>query len=58
MRWHGLPPTSNNTFYVLPTNNASNADDQAQFVTYKAVPGELVYLYGAPNPVLKDYPAN
>ena len=52
------PPTSNNTFYVLPTNNASNADDQGQFVTYKAVPGELVYLYGAPNPILKDYPAN
>lgn len=52
------PPASNNTFYVLPTNNASNADDQGQFVTYKAVPGELVYLYGAPNPILKDYPAN
>jgi len=52
------PPASNNTFYVLPTNNGSNADDQGQFVTYKAVPGELVYRYGAPNPILKDYPAN
>jgi hypothetical protein len=52
------PPSSNNTNYVLPTNNASNADDQGQFVTYKAVPGELVYMYGAINPVLKDYSAH
>lgn len=51
------PPASNNVSYVLPTNNASNAVDQAQFVTYKSVPGELVYMYGAINPVLKDYPA-
>lgn len=52
------PPSSNNVNYVLPTNNASNAADQAQFVTYKSVPGELVYMYGAINPILKDYPAN
>ena len=52
------PPASNNVNYVLPTNNASNAADQAQFVTYKSVPGELVYMYGAINPILKDYPAN
>ena len=52
------PPASNNAFYVLPTNNASNADDQTQYVTYKAIPGELVYMYGALNPVVKRYPAN
>jgi hypothetical protein len=52
------PPASNNVFYVLPTNNASNADDQTQFVTYKAIPGELVYMYGALNPIVKRYPAN
>ena len=52
------PPASNNVNYVLPTNNASNADDQTQFVTYKAIPGEFAYMYGALNPVLKRYPAN
>jgi hypothetical protein len=51
------PPSSNNVSYVLPTNNASNADDQGQFVTYKSVPGELAYMYGAIDPKLKDYPA-
>jgi hypothetical protein len=52
------PPTSNNTNYVSTTNNAVNASDEGQFVTYKSVPGELAYLYGALNPILKDYPAN
>lgn len=51
------PPATNNVNYVLPTNNSSNAVDQGQFVTYRSVPGELVYMYGAIDPVLKDYPA-
>jgi len=48
---------SNNVNYVLPTNNASNADDQGQFVTYRSIPGELAYMYGAIDATLKDYPA-
>lgn len=52
------PPSSNNVNYVLPTNNASNANDQGQFVTYKSVPGELAFMYGAIDPKLQDYPAN
>lgn len=51
------PPSSNNVNYVLPTNNASNAADQGQFMTYKSVPGELVFMYGAIDPKLADYPA-
>lgn len=50
-------PSSNNVSYVLPTNNASNADDQGQFMTYRSVPGELAFMYGAIDPKLKDYPA-
>lgn len=51
------PPSTNNVNYVLPTNNASNADDQGQFVTYRSVPGELAYMYGAIDAKLADYPA-
>lgn len=50
-------PTTGNVAYVLPTNNASPAVDQAQFVTYRAVPGELTYMYGGPNPLQDDYKA-
>lgn len=53
-----VAPSSNNVNYVLPTNNASNAADQGQFVTYKSVPGELAFMYGAIDPKLQDYPAN
>jgi len=52
-----IAPATNNVNYVLPTNNSSNAIDQGQFVTYRSVPGELVYMYGAIDPVLADYPA-
>jgi len=54
--WSSAPAT-NNISYVLPTNNASNAVDQGQFVTYRSIPGELAYMYGAIDAVLKDYPA-
>ena len=52
------PPASNNVSYVLPTNNGSNADDQGQFVTYRSVPGELAYMYGALDAKKKSYPAH
>lgn len=44
--WTTAPSTAN-VAYVLPTNNGSDADDQAIFVTYKSVPGELTYHYGS-----------
>ena len=50
-------PATNNVNYVLPTNNASNAADQAQFVTYKLIPGELAYMDGSPNPIQDEYKA-
>ena len=52
-----VAPATNNVSYVLPTNNASPAVDQGQFVTYRSVPGELAYMYGAIDAQLKDYPA-
>lgn len=51
------PPATNNVNYVLPTNNAANAVDQGQFVTYRSVPGELAFMYGAIDAKLQDYPA-
>jgi hypothetical protein len=50
-------PATNNVSYVSTTNNAVDASDQCQFVTYMAVPGELVYMYGSLDAKLKDYPA-
>ncbi|MFY9238161.1 MAG: hypothetical protein WAO78_04675 [Roseovarius sp.] len=50
-------PTTGNIAYVLPTNNASPSVDQAQFVTYRAVPGELTYMYGGANPLQDEYKA-
>lgn len=51
------PPATNNVSYVLPTNNSSDAVDQGQFVTYRSVPGELAYMYGAIDAKTVDYPA-
>jgi len=51
------PPSSNNVSFVLPTNNGSDAVDQGQFVTYRSVPGELAFMYGAIDANQVDYPA-
>lgn len=52
------PPSTNNVTYRLPTNNAVDAADQAQFVTYKSVPGELTYHYGSgATPTTDEYAA-
>ena len=48
---------SNNVDYVLPTNNASNAVDQALFATYKSIPGELAFMFGAIDAKQADYEA-
>ncbi|MCW4040566.1 MAG: hypothetical protein NWE83_07420 [Candidatus Bathyarchaeota archaeon] len=54
--WSTAPSTGSITF-KLPTNNATDADDQGQFVTYKSVPGELAYMYGAIDPLQDEYKA-
>lgn len=54
--WSTAPATANAN-YFLPTNNGSAATDQAVYVTYRSVPGELTYMYGGPNPTSVDYPA-
>lgn len=50
-------PTALNENFVLPTNNASNSDDQGQYSTFRSIPGELVYLQGALLPYQDDYKA-
>jgi len=50
-------PSSNNVNYVQPTDNTSNADDDAIYVTYKSVPGELAYMDGSANPIQDEYKA-
>jgi len=47
-------PSSNNVDYQTPTGGVL-ADDNAQFLTYKAVPGELTYRDGSPNPIQDEY---
>ena len=47
-------PSTNNVDYQTPTGGVL-ADDNAQFLTYKAVPGELSYMDGSPNPTTDEY---
>jgi len=54
--WSTAPSSLNDTFRST-TNNAVASDDQAMFVTYRSIPGELVYLSGSTTPVLDDYKA-
>tara|TARA_A100001201_G_scaffold112845_2_gene96687 strand:+ start:2926 stop:3552 length:627 start_codon:yes stop_codon:yes gene_type:complete len=51
------PPSTGDITFKLPTNNASDAVDQGQFVTYKSVPGELAYMFGAIDAKQDDYKA-
>lgn len=52
--WSTAPAALNETFRST-TNNSVDAVDQSTYVTYRAIPGELVYLQGGPNPFLDDY---
>jgi hypothetical protein len=54
--WSTAPSALNETFRST-TNNAVDAVDQSAFVTYRSVPGELVYLQGGLAPFLDDYKA-
>ena len=47
-------PATNNVTYQTPTGGVL-ADDNAQFLTYKAIPGELAYMDGSPNPIQDEY---
>lgn len=50
-------PSGNNATFKSTTNNGTNSDDQAIFVTYMSVPGELVYMEGKANPTTDEYHA-
>jgi hypothetical protein len=52
--WSTTPTVLNDTFRST-TNNGTNSDDQGQFVTFRSIPGELVYRIGAPAPFQDDY---
>ena len=51
--WSTAPSTNNAAYQE--TTGTGNADDEAIFVTYKAVPGELAYIDGSPNPIQDEY---
>lgn len=51
-----VAPSTNNVNLVTPTGSGVTvAADQAIFNTYKNVPGELTYMYGALNPRVDVY---
>lgn len=50
-------PTSMNYTYKSTTNNSTDANDEANFVTYRSIPGELVFMGSGLTPVMKDYAA-
>lgn len=54
--WTTAPSALNDTFRST-TNNAVASSDEAQFVTFRSVPGELTYMDGSANPITDEYPA-
>jgi hypothetical protein len=54
--WSTAPSSLNDTFRST-TNNAVASDDQAQYVTFRSVPGELTYMDGSRHPITDEYPA-
>jgi len=54
--WTTDPSALNDTFRST-TDNAVASDDQAIYVTYRSIPGELVYMQGSLTPLVADYPA-
>jgi len=54
--WTTAPSSLNDTFRST-TNNAVASSDEAQFVTFRSVPGELTYMDGSRNPITDEYPA-
>ena len=54
--WTTAPSSLNETFRST-TNNAVASSDEAQFVTFRSVPGELTYMDGSRHPITDEYPA-
>lgn len=54
--WSTAPSSLNETFRST-TNNAVDSDDQAMYVTFRSIPGELTYMQGGKNPFSDDYKA-
>ena len=54
--WTTAPSSLNDTFRST-TNKATDSADQGQYVTYRSIPGELVYMQGSLAPFLDDYKA-
>ena len=54
--WTTNPSSLNDTFRST-TNNAVASTDEALFVTFRSIPGELTFMDGSRDPVLKDYAA-
>lgn len=56
-QWSTPPTALSNSFYSLPSTGV--AADNAMYVTWRTIPGELQYLHGSGNGVkLADYPAD
>lgn len=49
------PPSGLSATFKSTTSNVTDADDQGQYVTYRSIPGELVYLQGSTTPFQDDY---
>lgn len=54
--WTTDPSSLNDTFRST-TNNAVASSDEALFVTFRSVPGELTYMDGSRHPITDEYPA-
>jgi hypothetical protein len=54
--WSTAPSSLNDTFRST-TNNGNASSDEAQYVTFRSVPGELTYMDGSRNPITDEYPA-
>lgn len=54
--WSVAPSALNATFKST-TSNSTDSDDQALYVTYRSIPGELVYMHGSLDPKQDDYKA-
>jgi hypothetical protein len=54
--WSTSPTALSNTF-TSTTNNAVDSDDQGIYVTFRSIPGELVYMEGSLTPKQDDYKA-
>lgn len=50
-------PTANNATFKSTTNNGTDSSDEAIYVTFRSVPGELTYMRGEAHPFTDEYAA-